>query len=236
MTATAGLAVIAARINRTPLTSFGLCCCGMYAAYGARLGQFLVRRHREESYAPKFLEIQFKSDMMGLGPKLGIVAAVSCAQALYALPLAVATSPAAVRAQGARRTVGWAGVAVAAVGLLCEHFADEHKLAARRAAPRAPVMDGPYRYCRHPNYTGELVFHCGISMMGAAGTPVQVALCVLPTLVMGFTLQNSARRSDREADYRHAEVKDYQDWSRRTPVLLPALLKSEHGNGVKQKL
>ena len=41
-----------------------------------RLTGFLLRRHGEESYAPKFLEIQYKSDVMGLLPKLGIVGAV----------------------------------------------------------------------------------------------------------------------------------------------------------------
>ena len=84
-------------------------------------------------------------------------------------------------------------------------------------------MDGPYRYCRHPNYTGEFLFHCGISMMGASGTPIQIGLCVFPTIVMFSTLQNSARRSDREADYRYKEIEAYQEWARSTPLLLPAL-------------
>ena len=57
--------MVAARVNRTPLTPFGLACCGVYGAYGVRLAQFILRRNREESYAPKFQEIQLKSDFMG---------------------------------------------------------------------------------------------------------------------------------------------------------------------------
>ena len=62
----------------------------------------------------------------GLAPKLGFVTAVSFAQALYALPLAVATSAAAARAPRGRRAVGWAGVAAAAAGLLGEHLVNDY--------------------------------------------------------------------------------------------------------------
>merc|ERR1711879_1065116 len=115
--------------------------------------------------------------MMGLGSKFALVAGVSLSQALYALPLTVAMSNAAARARPAFRAVGWAGVGIAAIGLLVEHLADEQKLSAKRVDAKAPVMEGMYTYCKHPNYFGELLFHCGVSCMGISGTPIQVAAC-----------------------------------------------------------
>jgi len=224
MAANAGLtAAIAKRLHKAPLSPFGFACCGLYAAYGLRLSTFMVRRQGEESYAPQFDSIQLKSDMLGLVPKFGIVAGVSFAQALYTLPLVVATSPSARTAGPAVRAVGWAGVAFAAAGLVLEHLADEEKLVGKRASPKAPVMDGLYGYCRHPNYFGEILFHCGISCMGASGTTAQALACIFPTFFMAFTLQNAARRSDREADHKYKNVEGYAEWARRTPVLLPSL-------------
>lgn len=221
MTANAALTAAVVRYHRrVPLTPFGLACCGLYAVYGLRLSTFVLRRHQEESYAPKFDELQQKSDFMGLGPKLALVGGVSLSQALYALPLAIGASPEAARARPALRAVGWAGVAIAAAGLLIEHLADEHKLAAKRRDP-GPVMDGLYTYSRHPNYFGEFVFHAGISCLGVSGTPLQVAACVFPTFFMAFTLLNSARRLDKEADFRYSKNPNYVKWAASTPVMFP---------------
>lgn len=222
MTANAGLTVLVARrLYKVPLTPFGMACCGLYAAYGIRLTTFMLRRHDEESYAPKHHDLQAKSDAMGLASKFAIVAGVSLGQAVYALPLAVATSPAVAHARPALRAVGWAGVGVALGGLLLEHVADEQKLLAKRLEHGAPATGGLYQYCRHPNYFGELLFHCGISCMGVAGTPIQVAACIFPTFFMAFTLQNAARRSDREADHKYKHFPGYTEWAKITPVLLP---------------
>ncbi|CAK0863873.1 unnamed protein product [Prorocentrum cordatum] len=194
-------AALAKYHHKTPLTPFGIACCGLYAAYGVRLSTYVLRRQGEDSYLPKLEALQLKSDMMGVAGKFAIVAGVSFSQALYALPLTVAMSPSAARARPALRALGWAGVGISAVGLLIrEHVADEQKLAGKREKPGAPVVDGLYSYCRHPNYR-NLLFHCGISCMGVSGTPMQVFACVFPTFFMGFTLQNAAVRSDKEESY-----------------------------------
>lgn len=223
MTANAGLAPVVAKMQKRTLTAFGLACCSMYAAYGVRLTTFLMRRQDEDSYKPRFELLQLKSDMMGISSKFAIVMGVSFSQALYALPLAVATSSSPLRARPVLKAIGWAGVGIAGIGLLIETLADEQKLAAKREAPRLPVMDGLFSYCRHPNYFGEFLFHCGISCMGISGTPIQVAACVFPTFFMAFTLKNSAARSDKEADHRYRNCDGYAQWAAKTPVFIPGL-------------
>jgi len=222
MMANAGMAVAVAKYRyKAPISPFGMACTGLYALYGARLSTYIARRNEEPSYIPRLENLQMKTDMMGLLPKTGIVAGVSFAQALYALPLAVATSPAVKQARPAVRAAGWFGVALAAVGLVLETLADEQKLAAKRQDPKGPVMDGLYSYCKHPNYFGEVLFHCGISCMGLSGTPMQVIACIFPTFFMAFTLNNAARRSDREADHRYKNNPGYAEWSANAPVLIP---------------
>eukprot|EP00434_Breviolum_minutum_P000373 symbB.v1.2.000315.t1/scaffold6.1/size569917/18 len=210
MTANAGLAPLVAKLEKRTLTPFAWACCGLYAAYGVRLTSFLMRRQEEESYKPRFELLQLKSDMMDLGSKLAIVMGVSFSQALYALPLAVATSSSPVRAPPVLKAVGWAGVGLAGLGLLIE------------SAERFLGIVSTSR--RHPNYFGEFLFHCGISCMGITGTPIQVAACVFPTFFMAFTLKNSAARSDKEADHRYRNCDGYTQWAQTTPLLIPGLL------------
>lgn len=233
MTMNAGItALIAKQYHKTPLSPFGVACCCLYAAYGLRLSTFMARRQLDDSYATQLNSLQMKSDMMGFGSKFAIVTGVSFSQALYALPLAIATSPNVTRAPRALRAVGWAGVGLAAAGLLLETVADEHKLAGKRSDPGVPVMDGLYSYCRHPNYLGEFIFHCGISCMGASGNAIQVAACVFPTFFMAFTLNNSARRLDREAEHRYKNVTGFASWASSTPTLFPlvdTISKKSHG-------
>ncbi|CAE8642313.1 unnamed protein product [Polarella glacialis] len=221
MTANAGLTVAMARYRGVPLTPFGLACCGLYAAYGVRLTTFLLRRQSDESYAKKFHEVQLKTDNMGLGTRFALVFGVSLSQALYALPLTVATSPAIVTARPALKALGWAGVGVAALGLVVEHLADEQKLAAKQRDNRAPVMDGLYSYSKHPNYLGEMLFHCGVCCFAVSGTPLQLIACSAAPLFMASVMVNSARRLDREGDHKHAQADGYKEWAENTPTLMP---------------
>eukprot|EP00933_Yihiella_yeosuensis_P040469 TRINITY_DN34776_c0_g1_i1.p1 TRINITY_DN34776_c0_g1~~TRINITY_DN34776_c0_g1_i1.p1 ORF type:complete len:273 (+),score=36.20 TRINITY_DN34776_c0_g1_i1:90-908(+) len=223
MTANAGLTAAVARYRGLPLTPFGLACCGLYAAYGVRLSQFLLRRQSDETYQPKFQDVQLKTDCMGIGSRFAIVFGVSVSQALYALPLTVATSEAPALARPMVRALGWAGVGVAAAGLVIEHFADEQKLAAKRKDPKAPVMDGMYSWCKHPNYLGEMLFHCGVCCFAVSGSPLQLIACSAAPLFMASVMVNAARRLDKESNHKNDKVPGYAAWAQNTPTLMPRL-------------
>mmetsp|Transcript_67540 Transcript_67540/g.162145 ORF Transcript_67540/g.162145 Transcript_67540/m.162145 type:complete len:270 (+) Transcript_67540:89-898(+) len=223
MTANAGLAAVVARQRRIPLSPFSLACCSMYAAYGLRLTEFLWRRQGDASYQPKLQNLELKTAMMEVPSKLGIVTGVSLAQALYALPLSVATSGSFTTARPAIKAVGWLGVALASAGLLIESLADEQKLAAKREHPGKPVMTGLYEYCRHPNYFGEMVFHSGVCCFAASGSPLQVMACCAAPLFMLSVMVGAARRLDKEGAHRYAEVPHYKEWVERTPSLFPRM-------------
>lgn len=223
MTANGALTAMVARYRGVPLTRFGVACCGLYMAYGTRLTTFLIRRQNDASYAPKFHSVQQKTDMMDMGSRFALVFGVSLSQALYALPLTVATSPAAASARPALKMIGWLGVGLSGAGLLLEHIADEQKFAAKKRDVTLPTTDGLYAYCRHPNYFGEMLFHCGVCCFAATGSPLLRIACGAAPLFMASVMVNSARRLDREADHKYAKVEGYQNWAANTPALLPRL-------------
>lgn len=222
MMANGCLTLAVARHRGFRITPFALACGGLYTAYGLRLTAFLWRRQCEPSYAPRLQAAQEKTDRMSLGQRGTLVASISLSQALYALPLKVATMPIPSRSGNpVFRAVGWTGVAVASVGLVLEHMADEQKLAAKRRDPLAPVTDGLYRYCRHPNYLGEMLFHAGVCCFASCGTFPQLCLSSVAPLFMASVMVTAAVRLDKESDNKYSSAEGYRKWAHSTPSLFP---------------
>lgn len=224
MTASAATAAVLASAD-TPLTGLPATACALYLAYGIRLASFLLRRQHCASYEKRLQQVQARSDAMPTVARGLIVAGVSFSQALYALPLRAATlvsaggswlpSFLAIRMQ-------WAGVALAAFGLLLETVADEQKLAAKRRCADAPVTEGLYTMCRHPNYLGEICFHAGIIGL-AAGAETLPQLCgaLIAPIFMIATMLGAARRLDRSGEERYGDDESWRRWRDATPSLLP---------------
>ena len=203
--------------------------CGafLYLAYGARLSWFLLRRQRSASYQPKLQSVAEKSAKMPLAARAAITCFVAASQALYALPLHLASTRSP---PGDELTAASAGcLAVAAAGLVLEAVADEQKLASKEKAPAEPVMSGLYRSCRHPNYLGEIAFHLGIC--GLLLTPStaesapwsQVLLAAASPLFMVSVMVGAAKRLDKDQAERQKGNEKYEKWALSTHSLLPKL-------------
>ena len=101
--------------------------------------------------------------------------------------------------------VHWLGLALWALGLLLESFADAQKFAHKRDPERVQgwVSHGLWRWCRHPNYFGEMVLWWGVFIFVAAdlagwswlGVIGPIALVVLLRFGTGIPqLEKSAER------------------------------------------
>jgi protein-S-isoprenylcysteine O-methyltransferase Ste14 len=110
--------------------------------------------------------------------------------------------------------VGLAGVAlrVSAIRALGAHFTRNLKI----AADHRLVVDGPYRYLRHPSYTGAILMLAGIGV-GLANALSLVACVFFPTL--GFAL----RIPREEALLRRELGEPYAEYARRTHRLVPGI-------------
>ena len=223
---TNGVAAAAVAAPAGGPSALGLAGSALYGAYGLRLTSFLLRRQSDAAYKPKWDSVQEKSDKMGPCGRLGVVTFVSLTQAAYALPItnAMKSSPAPDSGGGRAARVGWVGVGLAAAGLLLEHLADEEKLAAKRADPSAPVTTGLFSYCRHPNYSGEILFHLGICGLAAQGDSlVAIGLGMLSPLMLIGVMFGAAKRLDKEGAEKYAADEKWQEWAERTPSLWPRL-------------
>lgn len=122
-------------------------------------------------------------------------------------------------------TIGSAGIAVWTIGMLIEIVADRQK-SSFKADPENEgkfIKVGLWAWSRHPNYFGEIVLWTGMAIMAV---PVlegwQWATLISPVFVAFLLIRVSGiPLLEAKADKRWGGGEDYEEYKRRTPVLIP---------------
>jgi steroid 5-alpha reductase family enzyme len=123
-------------------------------------------------------------------------------------------------------TQTWFGIIAYLIGSAIEITADSQKLSFRHNPDNANdfIQQGIFRYCRYPNYFGEIVLQTG---MFVACTPfmntVQMAVAALSPI---FTFVLLTRVSgipilERQAKKRYGDRADFQAYKKSTSTLVP---------------
>ena len=117
----------------------------------------------------------------------------------------------------------WAGIAIAALGLLTEAVADQQKNAAKQLAPQRFVDTGLYRIVRCPNYFGEVIFWTGIltSGLGTMDAWWQWLMALTGYVAIVYIMFSGARRLELRQDHNYGDNPEYQAYKRSTPILFP---------------
>lgn len=121
--------------------------------------------------------------------------------------------------------IGSAGIAVWTIGMLIEIVADRQK-SSFKADPENEgkfIKVGLWAWSRHPNYFGEIVLWTGMAIMAV---PVlegwQWATLISPVFVAFLLIRVSGiPLLEAKADKRWGGGEDYEEYKRRTPVLIP---------------
>jgi len=121
--------------------------------------------------------------------------------------------------------VGIAGIAVWAIGMLIEVVADRQKSRFKDDPDNDGrfINVGLWAWSRHPNYFGEIVLWTGMAIVAV---PVlqgwQWATLISPLFVALLLIKVSGiPLLEEKADKRWGGETDYEDYKRRTPVLIP---------------
>lgn len=148
---------------------------GLCTVWGLRLGGYLFWRWRAHGPDKRYVAMMGKAkDTRGWGYAKASFILVFALQApllwIVSMPVQVgqyAAEPAMIGA------IGWAGVALAIIGIGFETIGDA-QLVAFKADPAnaGKVMDrGLWRYTRHPNYFGDACLWWGLWLLAAETAP-----------------------------------------------------------------
>jgi steroid 5-alpha reductase family enzyme len=127
--------------------------------------------------------------------------------------------PALTRGDGELGGIGWLAAAVGLLATALELAADEQRRAHAEASPGTLVDMGLWRWSRHPNYLGEILFWVSLWLFAIAADPgvwwwTAIGPVAIVTLFLGASIpvmdERSAGRRPGWADY-----------AARTPALWP---------------
>lgn len=198
---------------------------GLVLIWAVRLGTFLVRRihkagkdTRFDEMKPSFLRFLNAWNLQALWVSFTLSAALA----------AITTTT--------RKPLGWfagIGLAIWLLGIGIEATADAQKNRFR-ADPQnkgAFIQTGLWARSRHPNYFGEIVLWIGVTVIAL---PVlrgwQWVTLISPIFVtLLLTRISGVPILEARADERWGGQEEYEAYKRRTPVLIPRLLKRTDG-------
>lgn len=188
----------------------------MVGIWAMRLGSFLFLRISRDGHdarfrtiKPDFLQFLMTWTMQGLWVFL-----------TFSAGLAAITS-------GRDHPIdGWviAGSAMWLLGFLIEVIADQQKSSFRKDPANAQrfIQHGLWAWSRHPNYFGEIVLWTGIAVMAVPALQGwQYLTLISPVFVfLLLTKVSGVRMLEARARKRWGEDQDYQEYHKRTPMLI----------------
>lgn len=196
--------------------------CAVLFIFGCRLGGYLFLREKKAAAYRKIL----RDPSLQQKKPLGVVVMVWL---FCALLYVGQVSPVAFRlantASGAQVSNLWAwiGAVVMACGVCLEAGADAQKSAAKKINPKRFVDTGLFKIVRCPNYLGELVIWTGalVSGFGANLDFWQWVIVLAGYIGIVYVMFSGARRLELRQDSVYGEDPEYQEYIKKTPIMLP---------------
>ncbi|MDA8961754.1 DUF1295 domain-containing protein [Congregibacter sp.] len=188
------------------------------AVWGLRLGVFLFLRWRRDGADPRYVRMVEKASG---NPHLFTLKSVFLVQGVMLWVVSLPVQLGIFYDSGfSLQALAFAGIAVAALGILFESIGD-HQMTAFRAKPdnKGRVMDrGLWRYTRHPNYFGDACVWWGLFLIALdAGAPWWAA--VGPAL-LNWTLVRWSGAALLERRMKRSRP-GYEDYIARTSSFIP---------------
>jgi len=120
--------------------------------------------------------------------------------------------------------LAYAGVVVSAIGLSIETLADYEKFTFSQRHKGRFIMDGLWKYSRHPNYFGEIVFWLGIYIYSYSYLESwQRAVGLISPLLISYLLiyVTGVPKLEKYADQKWGRESAYKSYKQRTSLLIP---------------
>ena len=199
--------------------------CALFIAYGVRLSGFLLVR---ELKSITFRKTDVAKDTLNKNSekKMPIFVLITIWVSVAILYTAQ-VSPMLFRFVNASTDVivPVIGFAVSIFGLVLEAIADNQKSAQKKVRPDMVATQGLYKFCRCPNYFGEILFWTGVFISGLStyAGEGQWITAILAYICIVYIMFNGAQRLEKRQMARYGKDKAYADYANKTPIIIPFL-------------
>ena len=191
--------------------------CILFMIYGIRLGGFLLFRElKNASYRKKLAEA-------GGSKKLKLPIKIILWISMSFMYICQCAGPIYRYLNQAENTLSlFIAILVCIVGIWMETVADNQKSESKKINPNMPAMEGLYKWCRCPNYFGEILFWTGsfISSFGVVHGAQWILVILGYVLIIGVMI-SGAKRVEKRHNQSYGDIKEYQEYSASTPLLIP---------------
>ena len=193
--------------------------CILLAIYGLRLGGYLLIREVKSASYRNTMKREIKDgSSMKMRAKVSIW--LSCAF-LYAAQ----GSPVLFRLENnaGTDTVCMVGTIIMACGIILESASDMQKSKAKAKNPNRFCDTGLFKIVRCPNYLGEIVFWTGVFVSGVnvLSGVWQWLAAILGYVCIVYIMFGGARRLEIRQNKNYGADPEYQEYVKKTPILLP---------------
>lgn len=193
--------------------------CILLAIYGLRLGGYLLIREVKSASYRNTMKREIKDgSSMKMIAKVSIW--ISCAF-LYVAQV----SPVLFRLENnaGTDTVCMVGTIIMACGIILESASDMQKSKAKAKNPNRFCDTGLFKIVRCPNYLGEIVFWTGVFVSGVnvLSGVWQWLAAILGYVCIVYIMFGGARRLEIRQNKNYGADPEYQEYVKKTPILLP---------------
>jgi steroid 5-alpha reductase family enzyme len=216
------LAVTLAIVFKDVLTLPTALLCAVMFIFGCRLGLYLLTREKRST---EYRKILYGPDAAKKKPLFVVIVVWIFCALLYVGQVSPVAFYLANSAEGApvNEVWTWIGAVMMAIGVLLESVADAQKKAAKKINPKKFVTTGLYKVVRCPNYLGELVIWTGsfIVCFGACCSVWQWIIAAIGYIGIVYVMFSGARRLEVRQAVTYGADPEFQEYIKKTPILLP---------------
>ena len=216
------LAIAIAVIFRNVLTIPTALLCLVMFIFGMRLGLYLATREKRSA---EYKKILYGPDASKKKPLFVVITVWIFCALLYVGQVSPVAFYLANAADGVavNELWAWIGAGLMALGVILESVADAQKKAAKKINRNRYVDTGLYRLVRCPNYLGELVIWTGslVVCIGASCSVWQWIIAAIGYIGIVYVMFSGARRLELRQSVTYGNDPEFQEYIKKTPILLP---------------